>query len=242
MASSTFMDLTNRLLRRINEVPISQSNFASASGMQAMSKDVINTAIQEITYAENKWPFNALSAAQLLTINDHTYDWPANLTLVDWDSFLISPSAALNIDGHPLEFVSRDWYIKYRKSEDDAVASGGISVPYAVYENHGYGFGITPTPDKAYTVTYDYWIGHTDLVNYNSTSTIPSNYDEAIIQNALYHFYMFRDNSEQADRAEVKFKRLLQHMRTTLINKEDRITSGLLPRRNRLAQYVAKID
>jgi hypothetical protein len=236
------MTLTNRLLRRLNEVQITQSDFPSVRGVQAMAKDVINTAIQEITYAENKWPFNAATTTQVLTINDNSYTWPVDLTIVEWDSFLINPSEALSINGHPLEFVSRDWYIKYRKSEDDGATAAGISVPYSVYENHGNGFGVTPTPDKAYTVTYDYWVGHTDLVDYDDTSTIPSNYDEAIIQSALYHFYMFRDNSEQADRAEVKYKRLLQSMRTTLINKEDRITSGLLPRRNRLAQYVAKID
>lgn len=241
--ATTFMDLTNRLLRRINEVEITQSDFASARGLQSMAKDVINTAIQEITYSENKWPFNAATTTQLLTINDNSYTWSdATLTIVEWDSFLIEPDDALSINGHPLEFVSRDWYIKYRKSEDDGATAAGISVPYAVYENHGHGFGVTPTPDKAYTVTYDYWIGHTDLVLYDDVSTIPSNYDEAIIQAALYHLYMFRDNSEQANIAEVKFKRLLQSMRTTLINKEDRITSGLLPRRNRLAQYVAKID
>lgn len=242
MASTTYIDLTNRLLRRLNEVVISESDFASARGVQAMAKDVINSAIQEITYAENKWPFNAATATQILTINDNSYDWPVNLTLVDWDSFLINPDDTLAINGHPLEFVSRDWYIKYRKSEDDGATVSGISVPYAVYENHGHGFGVTPTPDKAYTVTYDYWVGHTDLVLSTATSTIPSNYDEAIIQSALYHFYMFRDNSEQADRAEVKFKRLLQNMRTTLINKEDRVRSGMLPRTNKLAQYVTKID
>lgn len=239
---TTYMDLTNRLLRRLNEAEITQSDFPSVRGVQSMAKDIINTAIQEIVYAENKWPFNASTTTQVLTINDNSYTWPAGLTIVEWDSFLINPDDALGVSGHPLEFVSRDWYIKYRKSEDDGATAAGISVPYSVYENHGYGFGVTPTPDKAYTVTYDYWVGHTDLTLYNDTSTIPSNYDEAIIQSALYHFYMFRDNSEQADRAELKFKRLLQHMRTTLINKEDRVTTGLLPRRNRLAQFVAKID
>jgi hypothetical protein len=237
----TYLTLTNKLLRRLNEVEISQSDFPSVRGVQLVAKDAINASVQKIVQSEIKWPFNAQHKVQVLTVGTNTYpNWPTDLVLVEWDSFTMAPDINLGVYGHPLEFVSRDWYLKYRKSEDDNHTVDGADQPYAVYENPPSGYGITPVPNQAFTISYDYWAGHTALVNYDDVSNIPDNYEETIIQGGLYH--MFRDNTTQADAASTQLKDQIQHMRTALINKEDRIRSPQVPQRRRILTYSAKLE
>jgi hypothetical protein len=228
---TSFIDLTNRLLRRLNEATVDESDFSSVRNVQAMAKDIINAACQEITESEFEWPFNATSTTQLLVVGQEDYSWPAGFMIPKWDSFHVIKSVPLNVYGHPLEFISRDLWIKKLKAIDDYSGATGINVPRYVTEKHGEGFTISPSPERAYTVSYEYFAGHTDLTTYDSVSTIPTRFDEVIIQCALYHFYMFRDNSQQASDAQSKYGKLLQNMRTLLINKDDRVRSTMLVRR-----------
>jgi len=228
-----FLDLTNELLRRLNEVQISQANFASVQGVQAMAKDAVDASIEHILQQEYTWPFEAVSGTQLLVVGQEDYDWPSDMKVPKWNSFHVVKDVLLNEYGHPLKFISRDLYHSQLKDDDDNAGSDGRSVPQWVCEKHGFGFTVSPSPDQAYTVSFDYWAKHTALVDYDDTSLIPSNYDEVIIQGALYHFYMFRDNSEQAQMAEMRFDRQLKNMRSLLINKEDRIRSSYISWRRR---------
>ena len=54
---STFINLTNELLRRLNEVQIDESSFASAKNVQALAKDAINSAIRQTLQDAQEWPF-----------------------------------------------------------------------------------------------------------------------------------------------------------------------------------------
>ena len=42
---STYLDLTNKLLRKINEVEISEADFSNTRGVQTLAKDAIADAI-----------------------------------------------------------------------------------------------------------------------------------------------------------------------------------------------------
>lgn len=221
MASTTFLELTNRLLRRLNEVEIAEADFAATRGVHAMAKDAINASVELINQAEFTWPFNTSTGSQICVVGQEEYTWPTDFKVVNWNSFLIEKDDALNQNGRTLSFIARDLYLKTMKSDDDASGSDGIDVPSYVFEKHGTGFGISPSPDQAYTVTYEYWINNIAMVLFSDTSTIPSNYDEAIIQGGLYHFYMFRDNSEQAQLAEKRFEAHVGNMKSLLINKEN---------------------
>ena len=56
----TFLDLTNTLIRELNEVELSSVSFASAKGIQKYIKDTINRAYFDICNAEDKWSFLAV--------------------------------------------------------------------------------------------------------------------------------------------------------------------------------------
>ena len=55
--ATTYLDLTNELLREMNEVVLTSSNFASALGIQAHAKDCVNRAYLDIVLEEPQWPF-----------------------------------------------------------------------------------------------------------------------------------------------------------------------------------------
>ncbi len=218
MANTTFMDLTNKLLRRINEVEIVQADFSSVRGVQAVAKDAINASINEINMQEFEWPFNSATGSQVLTAGTEEYSFPSTMKSVDWDSFHLVADDALNTDGMHLKKIARDTRYKYLKNDDDNAGADGRNAPVYVYETPSKGFGLSPSPDEAYTVTYNYYTKPVQLSAYDSTSAIDTVYDEVIMQGALYHFYMFRDNTDQADRALQRFRQLINRMRTILIN------------------------
>ena len=56
----TFLDLTNTLVRELNEVELSSVSFANAKGIQKYLKDAINRAYFDIVNEEPQWPFLSL--------------------------------------------------------------------------------------------------------------------------------------------------------------------------------------
>lgn len=242
MASTGFLTLVNRVLRRVNEVEMAQADFTAARGINALAKDAVNASIQRINQAEFTWPFNVSTGSQVLTVGVEFYDWPANYLIADWKSFAISRDDALSEVGRPLTFIDRDLWLKRRKQEDDYASTDGVSTPEWVFAKHGEGFGVSPSPDQAYTVTYDYWTIPTDLSAFDDTSDIPSTWDEVIVQGALYHIYMWRDNSEQAQLADKQFQNQLKNMRSLLINKVDRVYGSIIARSTGRGNYAVSMD
>lgn len=228
---TTYLNLTNKLLERLNEVTIEQADFSSVRGVQAMAKTVINTSIETINLQEFEWPFNAATASVSLVAGTEEYAFPSTVKTVKWDSFHLVNDASLNTNGHPLKFIDRDSRNRYLKNSDDVAGASGLNAPRWVFPMQGQGFGVSPSPNGAYTVTYEYFTYPTRLVDYDDESAIPSMYDEAILQGGLYHFYMFRDNTEQAREAKREFDMWLGRMRSMLINNYNSMNSTIINRR-----------
>jgi hypothetical protein len=241
MANTTFRSLVNTLLVRLNEVTIDEADFASTRGVQQLAKDAINSAIETINAKEFEWPFNANASlgSQDLTVGTEEYSFPNNTKLVKWDTFHLVADDDLGTGGHRLEYISRDQRNRYLKNDDDVSEADGRGQPRYVYPAQGFGFGVSPSPDEAYTVTFEYHLYPTRLEDHDDESAIPPAYDEAIIQGGLYHFYMFRDNSEQANMAEKQLNIWIARMRSTMINKEDRILGTFINRRRGSGNLVS---
>ncbi len=88
---STYLQLTNRVIRRFNEVELTSSNFAAATGFQGFVKDAINDAVQDINEAELEWPFNVNTQTDTLTRGIAEYTLPTGYRTADWDSFFLFP-------------------------------------------------------------------------------------------------------------------------------------------------------
>ena len=46
--ATTYIDLTNEVLRELNEIPLTAANFANAIGLQKFVKDTVNKSIFDI--------------------------------------------------------------------------------------------------------------------------------------------------------------------------------------------------
>ena len=87
--ATTFLTLTNELLRRLNEVTLTTDTFSKAKNVQAIAKDAINSAIREILQDGHEFPFLKTTQTQTLTAGTGTYDFPSDMSSVDWDSFYL---------------------------------------------------------------------------------------------------------------------------------------------------------
>ena len=55
--ATTYLDLTNEVLRELNEIPLTSANFSSAVGLQQFVKDSVNKSIFDIANEEPQLPF-----------------------------------------------------------------------------------------------------------------------------------------------------------------------------------------
>lgn len=237
---STYLELTNKLLRRVNEVQLTSSNFVSAFGIQSMAKDSIQASINEIMTKDDRWPFNYRTISQLLVVGQENYAIPDNYEFMDWKSFRIRKDDALNINTIPLGLINRDYYHQRIQPSDEDRGSLGRGIPRWIMPdsaetpnaNADYrGYTVTPSPDKAYTLDFQAYEISNVLDLYSDECRIPTRYDYVILSGALKHFYLFRDNIELSQAQEQAFGGFIAEMRNVLVPKKDsmvdtRVNSG----------------
>jgi len=94
--STTYITLVNELLRRLNEVQLDTGGqgFATVRNVQALAKDAINSSIRLILHDGQEWPFLKTTYTQTLTAGTSTYNFPANFSSVDWETFYLKKLTA----------------------------------------------------------------------------------------------------------------------------------------------------
>ena len=102
---STYIDLCNMVLRRLNEVEIAQADFGTVRGVQALVKDAVKASVAKINQAEFEWPFNAAEHTQVLTAGQTEYDWPSFFKIADFNTFQIQSNSSLNIGFKTLKAI-----------------------------------------------------------------------------------------------------------------------------------------
>lgn len=225
----TFLDLTNRVLRRLNEVELSTSNFASAKGFHAQVKDAVNAAIKDIHNSEYEWPFNHEEAIIALTPGTASYGLPADQVKIDWESFFIDANPSFNSQPRSLRFIGLDkWRQQFRETDNGLVAVEGL--PRFVTSGQNNTFILSPVPDRAYTLRYEYFKNPVELSAHDDETTIPDTYAGIIVEGAMHYCYMFRENFESAGVAEKRFKKGVGMMRIALINRDDTVRDTRVPK------------
>lgn len=213
---STYISLVNRVLRRINEVEVTEPQFASVKGLQSMAKDAVLDAIREVQQDKWQWPFLSVNQNQVLVKGQTEYSWPEDYQSVDWGSFQIERDEALSVSATHLEVINKDeWYTHFRDIDDENTVDG-LRPPRFVFKTNS-GWGITPAPNEAYTVSYKYFKDLTELSIFSDTTEIPSKYDNIITWGALSHMNLFRENPDGYNIARSSFKEGIKNMYMTLI-------------------------
>ena len=226
---TTYLQIVNKLIRRVNEVQLDSSNFASATGVQAMLKDGIIDTLDMIFQHKYKWPFLAVDETQVLTAGDQQYPWPDDFLSVNWKSFRLVKDDVLGVRNKALVHINQEeWYESYRDQDYDAGATG-LNLPRFVFNDHGLGWGVSPNPDRAYTINYKYFRQgirpelHSDVID------IPQEYEYLLIQGGLMHAYAFYDNNERSQMTEKRRDDGIADMVNTLLgNQSEHMYSGVV--------------
>ena len=89
--ATTYLTLTNKVLRELNETELTSGTFASSRGIQTAVKDFVNKGINDIYNEAAEIPLLYARTTQNLTTGDSEYDFPTDFRKIDRDSFTIGP-------------------------------------------------------------------------------------------------------------------------------------------------------
>ncbi len=214
-----FIGLVNDVNRRLNEVELTTANFAGAQGYYNLTKDAVNASIRHIHQEEFEWPWNHREAVEVLTPGEVRYSMPYDSKTVNLNTFRLTRDTALNVDTRKLKIMPYEEYLdKYADYEYNSSTSIR-SVPTYVSRAPSNELIIFPSPNKAYVLRFRYFLNYAELLNYDDQTRVPSTYDHVLIAGAMYHMYLFRDNSEMAGIAQQEFMAGIKEMQTLLLNK-----------------------
>jgi hypothetical protein len=241
--ATTYLDLSNEVLRELNEVVLTSGTFASATGIQSFVKDAINKSLFDVANAEPQLPFFSagvsgstdpfygnvtvatVAGQRWYTLKDGSSSITTDYSAVDWDDFYIT---TINVSGESAPFTSTglkyltlaDWKRYYRDAEnaDDADAQS-YGEPKYVYKSPDHRkFGLSPIPDKVYNVHFYAFEKPTALSAFNDTIPMPEQYSNVLTARTRYYVHQFKENIQQAAMALDDYKKALRHMKSNLIN------------------------
>jgi len=223
-----FLDLVNEVNRRLNEVELTSSNFASATGFYAHNKDAINAAIRDINHVHYEWPFNHEVKEQTLTAGTIRYAFPTDANTIDFDSFRIKENTGFGTKTQKLTLISYEDYLNGFVDQEYTTETNKRKIPEYVFHAPSLELGVVNAPDQAYTLVYEYYQVPADLSVYSDAPTVPERFRHVIIDGAMLYAYLFRSNEQAATLAKGKFDEGVKRMRTMLVNRYVNMRSGMI--------------
>ena len=124
--ATTYLQLSNELLRESNEVVLTSSNFSSALGIQQFAKDCVNRAYNDIVSAEPQWSFLAtgesggtdpmygnvsvetVAGTRWYELKAASSSVTTDYGSIDWDDFYLT---TISVSGESSPYISKN--LKY---------------------------------------------------------------------------------------------------------------------------------
>ena len=241
--ATTYLDLTNEILRELNELPLTSANFANAVGFQKFVKDAVNKSIFDIANEEPQLPFfaanvsgttdpfygnvtvSSVAGQRWYTLKSDSSSITTDYSSIDWDDFYLT---TINVSGETSPYVSRglkfltlaDWKRYYRDSEneDDADSQNYGEPRFIIKSPDNRKFGLSPIPDKVYNVHFYAFVRPTALSVHDDTITLPEQYSNIITSRVRYYVWQFKESPQQAAFALDDYKKGMKHMKSNLMN------------------------
>ena len=239
---ATFLNLTNELLRELNEVVLTSSNFSSAVGIQQHAKDSVNRSYLDIVNEEPQWPFLATAESgatdprygntyietnagtRWYELKTASSSITADYGSVDWDNFLLT---TVGVSGESAPYTIRnlrftsteEWkdYLRIAENQDDADTTQ-YGVPSRVIRSpDARKFGLSSIPDQVYRIWFFAWDLPTELDAHGDTIVFPDVYKTVLLARARYYIWQFKDNPQAASFALDDYKKGLRMMRSNLL-------------------------
>jgi len=221
-----YLSLTNDVLQRLNEVPLTSGNFSSAIGVYADVKNAVNSALNKVNRQAFEWPFNHNTYTETLVVDQVKYPYQNDTKSVSFDTFRLKGSVALNTQSQKLEVLDYEEYLE-RFSDYEVFPEEHHSKPKFVVRNRDLSYTIVPPPDQEYEVKYEYYSFPEDLINWDDETNLPNSFRWTLLEGALYHTFMFRGDIEGAAAADKLFREGIENLRTLYINRYEYVRSAI---------------
>ena len=225
-----YLGLVNEVNRRLNEVELTASNFATASGFYNTAKDAVNASLRHINHEEHNWPWNHILEEETLTAGITRYDYPTDAKLIDMNSFRIKKDTTLNVSTTKLKSMDYQEYLDNYVDYEYNSGSDMQTLPRHVVRAPSQEFILVPTPDKAYELVYEYYRNPVSLELYDDVPNVPLEFKHIIVDGAMFYAYQFRSDTQASQIAQGKFETGIKYMRSLYINRYDYVRSTVLTR------------
>ena len=241
--ATTYLDLTNEVLRELNEIPLTSANFANAIGLQKFVKDSVNKSIYDIANQEPQLPFFSagvsgstdpfygnvtvptVAGQRFYTLKSDSSSITTDYASIDWDDFYVT---TINVSGETAPYVSKglkfltldDWKRYYRDSEneDDANSQNYGEPKFVIKSPDSRKFGLSPIPDKVYNIHFYAFVRPTALSAYDDTMVLPEQYSNIVTARMRYYVWQFKESPQQAAFALDDYKKGMKQMKSNLMN------------------------
>ena len=241
--ATTYLDLTNEVLRELNEIPLTAANFADATGLQKFVKDTVNKSIYDIANEEPQLPFFSagvsgstdpfygnvtvatVAGQRFYTLKSDSSSITTDYASIDWDDFYVT---TINVSGETAPYVSKglrfltldDWKRYYRDSEneDDANSQTYGEPKFVIKSPDSRKFGLSPIPDKVYNIHFYAFVRPTALSAYDDSMVLPEQYSNIVTARMRYYVWQFKESPQQAAFALEDYKKGLKYMKSNLMN------------------------
>ena len=241
--ATTYLTLTNEVLREINEVQLTSGTFSGAIGIQAFVKEAINRSIFDIANEEPQLPFFAAAASggtdpfygnvtvasvagqRWYTLKADSSSITTDYASIDWDDFYIT---TISVSGESAPYVSKglryinlsDWrrYLRDNENADDADTQNYGEPKYVIRSPDHRKFGLSPIPDKVYNVHFYAFTIPTALSSHSDAMVLPDQYGPVITAKTRYYVHQFKEQIQQAAFALDDYKKGMRNMKNNLVN------------------------
>ena len=241
--ATTYLQATNELLREINEIVLTSSNFASAIGIQQHAKDCINRAYNDIVTSEPRWTFlstgesgstdpfygnvnvETVAGTRWYELKESSSSLVNDYGAVDWNDFYLT---TIGVSGASTPYTSRnlryvtleDWKDFRREAENiDDTDSQNWGEPNVIFRSpDGRKFGLSPIPKKVYRVWFFAYDLPTALSAHGDAVVFPDVYVPVLIARARYYMHQFKENMQAAAFALDDYKKGLRQMKSNMLS------------------------
>ena len=241
--ATTYLSLTNEVLREINEIQLTSGTFSGAVGIQAFVKESINRSIFDIANEEPQLPFFAAAASggtdpfygnvtvasvagqRWYTLKADSSSITTDYASIDWDDFYIT---TISVSGESAPYVSKglryinltDWrrYLRDNENADDADTQNYGEPKYVIRSPDHRKFGLSPIPDKVYNVHFYAYTIPTALSAHSDAMVLPDQYGPVITAKTRYYVHQFKEQLQQAAFAMDDYKKGMRNMKNNLVN------------------------
>jgi len=238
--STTYLAATNTILKELNEVELSSANFASAVGIHAFAKDIINRAYFDIVNSEEEWPFliegnpeepftgslyiETVAGTKFYLLKTASADIRTDFKSIDWDNFYVTTygvaGATAPYTNQKLHYVTTQYYNTMFRQEDNNTVfeAEGYDTPRRVIRSadNRY-FGLSPVPDKVYRIYFNAWTQPARLSAFGDEIVIPDSWINVLYARARYYMWQFKESPQQAAFALQEYNEGLLKMRRSLM-------------------------